>query len=293
MKLVINEYNLFNPKIKNNLDIMCISDIHSDTNRLIKIKKIIKQKGIKNILIPGDLVDSVNDKYNEELLNIIKDISKMSSIYIVKGNHDMISLNKMRKRSFSKNNKFYKKLSLIKNVNILDDDNYYISLNKDINIYSLTLPLKWYKEREKISNFKKYIKEDLKIVDNNKLNILLSHTPKGIIVNDLIRQDIEYIKNMNLILCGHMHAGLKPICFRKNNKHKGLVGPYKTFLPKEAYGIYNNNSSSMLISGGVTKLSHQTGILLRPFRNLYSSEVEIIHLIKGKENSLEFNNKNK
>ena len=88
-----------------------------------------------------------------------------------------------------------------------------------------------------------------------------------------------------------MHAGLRPLCFRKNNKHKGLIGPYKTFFPKEAYGVYNNDNSSMLISGGVTKLSHSTGKLLGLFRNFYATEVEIIHLIPGKENHLEFNKK--
>lgn len=290
MKLVINYYNLSNPKIKNKLDIMCISDIHSDVERLITIKRLIKMRNIKNLLISGDLVDSVNDKRNEELLKIIKDISKETSIYIVKGNHDMISLNKFKRREISDSNNFYKKLSAIKNIKVFDDDNYYIYLNDDINLYGLTLPLKWYEMKEKSRELNKFIK-NYKEVDKSKFNILLSHTPKGLIIDGLIRQDINYIKNMNFIFCGHMHAGLRPICLRKKDKHRGIVGPCKTFFPKDTYGIYNNDDSSLLISGGVTKLSRCAGRLLESIGKYCSTEIELLHLIPGKQQLLEFTKK--
>lgn len=284
MKFIINEYNLFSPKIKNEIDIMCISDIHSDIEKLTEIRKIIKKFQVKILLIPGDLVDAVNDKRNNELLEIIKSISLISSIYIVKGNHDLLSLNKTRK-NYSTNSDIYKKLSLIKNVNVLDKDIEYISLNEDINVNSLTLPLKWYTKREKKKYCEDYIRNK-KLRDSNKFNILLSHSPRGLINDHLIRQDLDYIKNMDLILCGHMHAGLKPIFLRRKKGHTGLVGPYKVFFPKNAYGLYNNDNSSMIISGGITKLSDSSSGIIRMFNNLFSSEIELIHLKKGKNHNL-------
>ena len=124
------------------------------------------------------------------------------------------------------------------------------------------------------------------MVNTNKFNILLAHSPKGLINNNLIRKDLDYIKDMNLILCGHMHAGLRPIFLRNKNGHSGLVGPYKTFFPKNAYGLYNNDNSSMIISGGITKLSDSSSGIIRMFNNLFSSEIELIHLKKGKNHNL-------
>lgn len=287
MKLVLNEYNLVNPKIKNKLDIMCISDIHSDIERLKCISKLIEKLDIKTLLISGDLCDTINDRRNEELLKLVEDISKNTSIYIAKGNHDLIKLKSRKDRNYSSNSKFYKKIILLKNVKVFDENIDCISFNNQINISSLTLPIKWYNGiREDESKFTKYFKNDKK-VDNRKFNILLSHTPRGLIVNNKIRQDLDYIKDMNFIICGHMHAGLRPVFLRRKKGHRGLVGPYITPFPKSAYGIYNNDGSSMLISGGITKLSDSSSGVIRFFDKCYKSEIELIHIMPGECNHLE------
>ena len=104
----------------------------------------------------------------------------------------------------------------------------------------------------------------------------------------MIRQDLNYIKDMNLILCGHMHAGLKPMRFRNNNTHKGIVGPSKTFRPAKAYGFYENNDSSLIISGGITKISYlgRVSSITKFFDNMFASEIELIHLKPGKKHHL-------
>ncbi len=286
MKFIINEYNLFSPKIENEIDIICITDIHSNIDRFKQIIRIVNKLQIKIVLISGDLVDSLNDKRNNDLFKLIKSFSKNVSIYIAKGNHDMITLKK-KKKNYSSNKNIYDKLSQLKNVYVFDKDIDTISISNDINVSSLTLPLKWYLLREKNKYFKKFFKND-KIPNTNKFNILLSHSPKGLINNNLIRKDLDYIKDMNLILCGHMHAGLRPIFLRSKNSHRGLVGPYKTFFPKNAYGLYNNDNCSMIISGGITKLSDSSSGIIKMFNNLFSSEIELIHLKKGKNHNLKF-----
>ena len=288
MKFILNEYNLYSPKIEKKLDVMCITDIHSNVEKLKIISKIIKKLQIKIVLISGDLTDMVTDKRNEELLLVLKDIAKNSYIYIVKGNHDIIKARTKKKGNITLENKFYNKISSLDNVKLFNNNIDTIELNKDITISSLTLPLEWYKKKEKINYFNKYINNDIKI-NNKKFNILLSHTPKPFIKDDLIRKDMGTFSDMDLILCGHMHAGLKPFCLRKNNNHRGLIGPYKTLFPKEAYGFYDNDDSSLIISGGVTKISYlRLGKkVTKFFDNMFVSEIELIHLKPSKKHNFE------
>lgn len=287
MNFVINQYDLSSPKIKNKIDIMCISDIHSNIIKLKNIEKIVKKFQIKIILISGDLVDTIEDKRNDELVKIIKDISKITSIYIVKGNHDLIKVRNDRSNNITLDNSFYNKLSSLKNVKVFNNSIDFISITDDIDVNSLTLPFEWYKNKEKVEDFEKYYKNDVKI-NPNKFNILLSHTPIPLIKDNMIRQDLNYIKDMNLILCGHMHAGLKPMRFRNNNTHKGIVGPSKTFRPTKAYGFYENNDSSLIISGGITKISYlgRVSSITKFFDNMFSSEIELIHFEPGKKHHL-------
>lgn len=291
MKFILNEYNLFSPKIEKQLDIMCITDIHSNVEKLKLISKIIKKLQIKIVLISGDLTDVLADERNEELLVVLKDISKHSYIYIVKGNHDIMKERTKKKGNITLQNKFYNKLSSLDNVKVFNNDIDGVSLNRNINLTSLTLPMEWYVKKERFNNFNKYINKDIGI-DNKKFNILLSHTPKPFIKDDLIRKDMKFLSDMNLILCGHMHAGLKPLCLRRNNNHKGLIGPYKTIFPKEAFGYYNNDDSSLIISGGVTKISYlRLGKkVTKFFDNMFASELELIHLKSGKKHHLELSN---
>lgn len=288
MKFVINEYNLSNPKIKHKIDIICISDIHSNVKKLKMIKNFININKIKILLIPGDLVDTVYDKRNDEILKVMEDISKNTTIYISKGNHDMIKNRKQKDGNITLENKFYKKLSSLKNVKVFNHEVDSVSLTDNISINSFTLPFEWYLYKEKISNFEKYYNNNLK-TDKNKFNILLTHTPVPLIKNNMIRQDLDLLRDMNLILCGHMHAGLKPICFRNNNTHRGLIGPCLAIFPKTAYGFYNNNTASLLISGGVTKISYLSigKKVTSFFDNMFASEIELIHLKPSKKHNFE------
>ena len=134
MKYVINEYKLFSPKIKNKIDILCITDIHSNYKKLEDIGRIIKRYNVKYLLISGDLVDTIEDDRNENLLKIIKDISKTTYIYIVKGNHDMIKSRKKKKKNITLSNNFYKKLSEITNIKVFNNNIDFISIDKNINL---------------------------------------------------------------------------------------------------------------------------------------------------------------
>ena len=42
-RLVLNEYNMFSDKIKNERDIYGISDVHSDSEKLYQVKELLQE----------------------------------------------------------------------------------------------------------------------------------------------------------------------------------------------------------------------------------------------------------
>ena len=282
-KIIINEYDLYNPRINNKADILCISDIHSEIELLKRIKEYLKSTNIDFILVPGDLVDSLNDERNEEMHHVLDKIAHIVPIYVVLGNHDLFySINK--KKSYE----FYNEIKRSNNITIFNEFTSKKQLTEDIALHGLNLPLSWYLEKEKESTFNRLL-NSIQEVDDKEFNIMITHSPSGLIKNKRLNDRINYLKNMNLVLCGHMHAGLVPIPLRKNH-HLGLVGPYRSLFPKNAHGIIQD---TVLISGGLTKISKSSEAKMFAgfFNKTLSHELELIHMNKGKNHALKLTNR--
>jgi predicted MPP superfamily phosphohydrolase len=278
------EYNIKSNKISKDLNICYISDIHSDTNKLRSILEEVSSK-VDAILIGGDLLDSNKDyTEKEEIKKILKEYSKKVKIYIGLGNHELIYFKKVHlafKEFESDDSKYWEDLGTIVNVSDYPKDKTTItkwSLNKDVDITAVNLPIKYYWGKER--NLNKYLKQC--DINSKKYNILLLHTPINVISKKSI---INELKEYDLILCGHMHAGLVPKIFRKKFG-RGLVGPYTKFLPKYSYGLINDKEQTTLISGGVSKLTKTTMPIIKYkfFRNIinkiYPSEIEMLNFTK-------------
>lgn len=288
MKYIVNEYNLYNPKIHTNIDIVSISDIHSDNYKMEKIKNILRELRITTLLISGDLLDKVDDKRNEKLYEVLRQISLFSNIFISKGNHDQIIFSPSREIIPSSDVDFFNDLDMENNIKVFEKNIEECSLNDNINLSALNISIDWYQNLEDDYEFEKIIMNDIE-ADLSKFNILLAHSPNGFIKNGIIKNYLNYFKDMNLILCGHMHGGLLPIFFRRIVKHKGIFGPYATTFPNNSYGLYENDNISLLISGGVTKISNSSELrrLSKIVDNMYKSEIELIHLLPGDSHHME------
>ena len=288
MKFVVNEYNLYSPKVNKESDIVGISDIHSDIEKMKEIKEILRKLKISTLLISGDLIDSTNDKRNDQLCEIINNISLLSQTFISMGNHDLVYFDSDRKELPSDDTSFYDRLSSIKNIKVFRKGLESIPLDSNIELSALNMPIEWYENKENESEFGKFLLNNA-VENTDRFNILLSHTPNGIIKDQLIKKQLNYISDMNLILSGHMHAGLVPMFLRRKKGHRGLIGPYASIFPKTAYGLYENDDCSMIVSGGITKVASSNELRgLSSFaNNFYSSEIELIHLIPGQEHHME------
>lgn len=293
MRFVVNEYNLYSPKINNEADIVCISDVHSDIEKMKQIKEILKKLKISTLLISGDLIDSTDDKRNDQLCEIMNNISSLSQTFIAMGNHDLVYFDSKRKELPSNDTSFYDSLSVINNITVFRKSLESISLNSDIQVSALNMPYEYYENKEDKDSanlmwLERFLLNNAE-ANTDRFNILLSHTPRGIIKDQLINQQLNYISDMNLILSGHMHAGLIPIMLRRKNGHRGLVGPHASYFPKTSYGLYENDGCSMVVSGGITKVANSNELRgLSSFANsFFASEIELIHLLPGDEHHME------
>lgn len=176
----VKEININSPKIKNELKLVLIADIHLKKNLNEKyfkemIEEINKLKA-DFVLIAGDLVDT-NIKFLK-YLHLINELKSTHGTFFVFGNHE-----------------YYHNVNLIfdelknYNINILD--------NKTIDFDDCTINGVNDLMGLKIGSFKPdFTKLNPK---KEKFNILLTHQPKSTKVYD--------VSGFDLVLAGHTHAG--------------------------------------------------------------------------------------
>lgn len=264
MRIVKKTYNL-NSNIDTN--IVLISDIHyyneKDIKHLNKILDRIKKIKPNYICISGDLLDESNIKNEDKIINWLYKLSKVSKIIISIGNHEFYIDKKTK--TFGLNKSLYKKVESINNLYLLDNKNVIID---NINFIGLTLPIDYYFN----GNFKL---EYLKTIKTYKkyYNILLCHSPMNIINEEILSKI-----NVDLVLCGHMHGGITPRILRPILKNRGLISPKLKLFPKVCYGHLKVKNTDIIITSGVTVISHINKFKI--LKKLFSSEVVEIRIKK-------------
>lgn len=258
-KIKIVKYNITNKKI-NSLNISLLSDIHyydkRDVNKLNLISHKLKDLKPDYICIAGDLIEESTVSDLKYLYCWLKNLGKICKVIISLGNHD-ISIRKSNK--YYKNEEFINSIKNITNVVLLDDETF---VENNICFIGLTNSIDYYYKDNDRENFNCFIKElktkKLKI-NKSKYNILLCHSPISII-NKNIKKECNLLGNIDLVLCGHIHAGLTPRILQKILKHRVLISPDKRILVKDAYGHIKRNNIDYIISSGITKASHYNPI---------------------------------
>ena len=258
------------------LNIILISDIHysKQVNKNVFNKLKLKFKKLKPdfICIPGDIIDESID-YDENVYDFFKYLSKISKVIIALGNHD---LSKFKgSKAYYYDTKWYLKLKDIKNVYILNNEQ--ITLN---NITFTGYTTLFDSDSNYLDNPSNTLNDlntfDFKI---GNYNILLTHSPQSIMGNTKLYEN-EFIKNQNLILCGHMHNGMVLHVFNKVFQgHLGIIAPGKSLFPKYARGIFKFNNTHLIVSKGITKLAKHSSVL-RPLNLLFPIEIEHIEIKK-------------
>lgn len=296
MKVILSEYTLTDNKINNNTRIAIISDIHSNIKALKSINKLLLNIKPNYILITGDTLDRVDDPDNTYIGFEFDEIGKNIPTYMSLGNHEFYNSLNIYKRGNEPASNYLDFFNNLNNCYSFKSSFERIDLD-DISLYSINLPYEYYSsKRENYKYLYDIISKNKNKASKNKFNILLIHSPNGVIKNSNIDLSLDIIKDMNLIICGHNHGGLVPVNMQdKINNHKGLAGPYGTLFPNDSYGIYNNKNTSLLISNGVTKMSKstRTGFIGKIINDVCMSEVDLINLKHGENHVLKLYSRKK
>lgn len=273
---------VYNANLKKEITIIHLSDIHFSLKfskrDLYKIERFLNKTLCDYVVLTGDTLDEpsiTRNKKINELVEFFKRISRDRKVIIGIGNHDIISLDDLD---------FFHGLQKIDNVFVLDNKNYQ---DEFVNITGLLIDNSYYynvEYREPVNLLANAIDNQKELIDkisNDKVNILLLHSP----INVPDKEIIKRLCNFDLILSGHTHGGMVPnwlgFLFGKNT---GIVSPSKQLFPKVARGrmdiLYNKHVITLIINGAYTKLSRRSGAIFSNLNFLYNKSVNKIIIRK-------------
>ncbi len=235
--------------------IALLTDIHyykkKDINKLNKVLESLKKDKFDFICIVGDFIDVGNVKDMDYFIDWLKKLANICKVVMSMGGHDIVRDKGVKEYYYNK--ELYDKIYSIENLYLLDNKDLVVD---EIRFIGLTLPLDfYYKYKENTNYFKRFVNNTFDTFED-KYNILLCHTPIPLTTLDNY-DDIKLLKNIQLVLCGHTHAGIVPKFLRPVMKGRGFFSPNNShFLPKNSYGVINKEKFSIVISSGITKSSH-------------------------------------
>lgn len=269
--------------LKRDLTIIHIADIHFSITTKSKQLNKIKEEIIKNnpdyLVITGDLIDEpsiTKNKYKiKELLFFLTELSKFTKVIISLGNHDIFNTSDMT---------FFKKLNELKNIFVLDNTTYQ---DDQIYISGLTLPCNYYynitkdESAEILLEHLNHHPELIKKLPSSLPKVMLIHSPIRITNQEVLKK----LKDYDLLLSGHTHNGMVPDIMSKLFKtNQGIIAPNKKLFPSIARGkierYIGNKKITIIITGGITKLSKKSGKILNKLNFVYNMSINKIIITK-------------
>ncbi len=273
-RIVIKKDYIYN-KYGNGINVLHMADIHFNTNTKVKklnriIEKVVDEKP-NYVIITGDLIDNPkiikNKQKIKELVSFLASLGEITKVIISLGNHDIM---------FEEDFRFFKKLDQIMNIYVLNNQVY---TDEYIYIAGFTLPDKFYYNlygRESVDVLLRYLKANYKLIGRlpkEKIKIGLFHSPLGVI-DDMVWEKLE---GFDLFLSGHMHDGMLPDFMKwVFPKNMGVIAPNKRLFPKMCRGRVDKKGKTLIITGGVTKLSLKSARLLSKFNFVYNININKI-----------------
>lgn len=284
-KIDIHKDTVYSSKANKDITLIHISDIHFNTSTNIKTFDKMKEEIYKNnpdyIVITGDTIDNpkiIKDKTRiRKLLLFLTDLGNFTKVIISLGNHDII---------LQEDLKFFKNLNDLKNIYVLDNDTY---IDETIFISGVTMPNEYYYNITKDESKEiliEHLKKHKKLISNLPTNlpkVSLIHSP--IKLTD--KEVLSYLKDYDLLLSGHTHAGMVPKILDKFFKpNQGIIAPNKSLFPEIARGkIINrlpNKDVTLIINGGTTKLSSHSAKILNKLNFVYNIDINKIIITNKK-----------
>lgn len=227
----INVSSEYLPKGFNGFRIAHISDLHNaefgkDNTKLISE---LKKADADIIVITGDIIDSRRTNI-DKAVHFADRAVRIAPTYYVNGNHES-------RLSDAEYNHLITRLEQA-GVTFLENETADISIGKEtITLIGINDP-RFRKETDN-GSMEQNIQHQLRdvVMENNNYKVLLAHRPEYFDV---------YTDKVDLVLSGHAHGGQFIIPFIG-----GLIAPGQGVLPKYYDGLYENGTTSMIVSRGI------------------------------------------
>ncbi len=290
MKISNETITISSEKIKKDYTICLIADIHNTKYTTYKLyyKLLEKLKSLKPdfILIPGDIIYTADDLYKESTKNklsyLLKELVKISIIFVCLGNHDLKNGKVLKAsdtlkyfRDFESENK--EKFYLLENEMFITEDFNIIGLSPQFEAYYIRFKDYWMKYfLDTLINFdlsKREINDNFTIIMTHSPEVL-SDTEEYIVKSlknpDISEKEIAGLEKAKMILsrgdifvCGHMHDGNIPKHWQRFGivkEDKGIAasegdgssGPAFRIVSK-CRGIHDLYNGKLIITGGLNK----------------------------------------
>ena len=273
MRIYVSKYKL-NNKINKDIRIVHFSDIHFDLSYNLKrfdmILNKVKLLEPDYICITGDIIDNAGIIKNVGGYHILNDfftnLSSLAKVIISMGNHEMKYLGNYDNLAYKEVINSFKSMN---NIIVLDNSTY---VDGDVCFVGFNPSSIYYFKEDKCINelANEYLECNFKL-DKNKYNVLLIHTPRNLLEDNIYNKC--NFSNYNLILAGHTHGGMMPINILGT---RGITVPYHRFFPKNVKGKLTRNKTTLIICSAIVRLSNSSG--LGRFNDLYSMHINFINI---------------
>lgn len=226
--LTVNNYVMKSDKLKNFAKFVFISDLHNkefgeDNSELINL---IAEHKPDFIAVGGDMVTRTYEN-NDNMKNILTEISKIAPVYCCLGNHESDLSYKFDFKSDIENC----------GATLLDNEHTIITTKNGEEILIIGMSGYPYPDTDEKHFWDELQESDELSADNYSL--LLIHAPDylyGLLPDS----------GIDLTMCGHTHGGLVQIPIIG-----GLIAPNQMFFPEYDKGLFEFGESTMIISAGL------------------------------------------
>lgn len=222
--IVVQSYQIKDPRIKENLRIAVLADMHStlfgQDQSLVKI--YLKEIQPDLLFLCGDIID--NRKDIDYGLSLVKDFAKKIPSFYVLGNHEI----------YTGRHEYIKEKMKESGYRVLEGNGLEIEVaSNNLLIYGLEDPTIGHTYQVQV--------KDLSQIKSDKITLLLSHKPQ--LIEDYKKIGFDYV------FSGHAHGGQWVI---PNLLEDGFMASDQGLFPKYTNGIHEFENFKLIISRGMS-----------------------------------------
>ena len=236
--LTVKNYNIESDKIKENVKVVLVSDLHYGTFGENNKRLVSKIKECKPdlILFDGDMINE-ESKNLQTVITLVKRLKETAPVYYALGNHEIGYLDR-------KTSDLYGELK--KAGAVVLEKNY-----EDIKVKNHTIRIGGlYEYAFAVDGQGKMSKKDMNsglrdflmdFEDTKAFKIMMSHRPDSFIFGNASK-----IWDVDLVVSGHTHGGQVRVPFKG-----GLYVGDQGWFPKYDKGLFDLNKIKILITSGL------------------------------------------